>query len=78
VGIYWNKDAKTEGEETRRVAKPKPVPRPRPEPPVSGTRAWTSTLAVGDDKNEPDRHDEPARNPLAHPRDPRDRGPGKR
>jgi hypothetical protein len=77
VGIYWNKDAKTEGEEPRRVAKPKPVPRPRPGPPVSGTRAWTSALAVGQDEGK----DEPARNPAdpsAHAKDPRDRDPGKR
>ena len=43
MGIYWNKDAKTEGEEPPTPAKAKAAARPRTGPPASGTRAWTST-----------------------------------
>jgi len=72
VGIYWNKDAKTEGEEPRAAAKPKTAPRPRTGPPVSGTRAWTSAPGA-------DAPDVPA-GPAPGPADPnraRERGSGK-
>lgn len=72
MGIYWNKDAKTEGEESRAPAKPKVAARPRPGPPVSGTRAWTSTHASDEvdqvdqvDRNDgPDKREKPATGPA--------------
>jgi hypothetical protein len=79
VGIYWNKDAKSEGEEPRAAAKPKAAPRPRTGPPVSGTRTWTATAGTGG-ADETDQTDEPDR-PTPGSADPnraRDRGPGKR
>jgi hypothetical protein len=78
VGIYWNKDAKTEREEPRAAAKPKTAPRPRTGPPVSGTRAWTS--APGTDATDATDEIEDPADRAPGPADPnraRERGSGK-
>ena len=75
MGIYWNKDASTEGKEPNTAAKPKTAPRPRTGPPVSGTRAWTSTPGA-DTTDKIDESADPTRSP-AQLNPVRERGSGK-
>jgi hypothetical protein len=64
VGIYWNKDVETEGQDQPRRAAKRKSAADKPGPSVREARTWTSAPTAEDSPSDPD----PANEPLSRKR----------